>query len=484
MLNLLLKRLFLASALVFCAQPLLGAENFNFNPYFNSANTNTQPFLWQQQQQQQQQQPLPQLNALPWMDVVPQSQNIPLASQYVMTPMGARVILQPIQMTDQPFYSYNPTPIAPNYQGIPNYPVQMPIPGFQDNPYHFPQQSGMPQMPHQVPFTPFQQAPIFQTTGFQPENPSQGMGGMKRLREADTVMDNQNSEMELATSQNFFEGDDKGSFEEDEGYNQLVEMNKTISHEIMRFFLFRQIGQQRDGWCFPIELVHLIINKASIPLSYHLDLERSEILDRNLLKFRFPEFVTRLNLANNEVITNEGLKGFTNLTDLDLCSNKVISDEGIKHLPNLTKLDLRVNKTITNEGLKGLIKLISLKLHKNKAITDEAVKHLTQLTELDLYNNKKITNKGLELLTNLTSLDLRENKIITNEGLMLLTNLTSLNLVHNKTITNERLKDLTNLTNLTLYESGTITCEGIKLLLKLTDYSKLKKWHCACNGCP
>jgi hypothetical protein len=68
MINLLLKRLSLASALVFCAQPLSGAENFNSNPYSGSTNTNTQPFLWQQQQQQQQ--PLSQLNALPWMDVV------------------------------------------------------------------------------------------------------------------------------------------------------------------------------------------------------------------------------------------------------------------------------------------------------------------------------------------------------------------------------------------------------------------------------
>ena len=51
-------------------------------------------------------------------------------------------------------------------------------------------------------------------------------------------------------------------------------------------------------------------------------------------------------------ITDEGIKGLTNLTSLNLCNNKITTDEGIKGLINLKSLYLIGNNKITNKRLK------------------------------------------------------------------------------------------------------------------------------------
>ena len=38
----------------------------------------------------------------------------------------------------------------------------------------------------------------------------------------------------------------------------------------------------------------------------------------------------------NEIITNNGIKNLTNITELNLLTNEIITDNGIKNLSNIT----------------------------------------------------------------------------------------------------------------------------------------------------
>ena len=59
----------------------------------------------------------------------------------------------------------------------------------------------------------------------------------------------------------------------------------------------------------------------------------------------------------NKKISDNGIKGLSNITSLKLRRNDNISDEGIRELWNLTYLDLWYNEQITNKGTKGLSKI-------------------------------------------------------------------------------------------------------------------------------
>jgi hypothetical protein len=175
--------------------------------------------------------------------------------------------------------------------------------------------------------------------------------------------------------------------------------------------------------------------------------------------------LTLLNLDYNQIITNNGIKGLSNLTSLVLSEN--VSDNGIKGLTNLTLLNLGYNEDITNSGIKCLTKLTSLYLSLNKVIDDDGIKGLTNLTKLNLGFNNVIKDNGIKGLTNLIELDLNWNRKITDDGINGLINLTSLYLGYDEIITDNGIKSLTNLTELLLNDN--ITDYGIKGLIKLTS---------------
>ena len=91
----------------------------------------------------------------------------------------------------------------------------------------------------------------------------------------------------------------------------------------------------------------LIISKMKDPLKL---LKISEEMD-NLVCLNTLELDLKNDSKYYNIITNNKLQKFINLTSLDLYDNKKITDNGIKNLKNLTFLNLQYNKLITNNGI-------------------------------------------------------------------------------------------------------------------------------------
>lgn len=165
-------------------------------------------------------------------------------------------------------------------------------------------------------------------------------------------------------------------------------------------------------------------------------------------------------------ISDAGLRSMSNLRHLDISSNCTISDAGLRQL-QLETLELGNNHVISNDGLKHYTMLIGLGLRDNFRITK--VGHLSTLRRLNLAKNTKI--KDAELLgLNLVHLDLSDNTVITDYALT--TSLRSLNLSRNHRITDQGLAWCPGLTRLNLYRNQCITDEGImQLKLKFLDLS-------------
>lgn len=194
--------------------------------------------------------------------------------------------------------------------------------------------------------------------------------------------------------------------------------------------------------------------------------------------------ITRLNLEDNLLIINKGLKELKFLTTLILKKNVCITD--ISSLPQLRNLDLQWNTVITDIRISGLTNLKSLNLRGNRLITNKGVVNLVGLEILILSEDSPINDEGISNLTNLQILHIEGNNI-KGKGLINLTNLTNLhlsvssieddnvshlvNLKHLKLldsrITDNTVKNLTGLTSLDLYRDRIVTDEGISNLINL-----------------
>ena len=182
----------------------------------------------------------------------------------------------------------------------------------------------------------------------------------------------------------------------------------------------------------------------------------------------FPKLESLELWGDRSTITDEGLRGATNLTELHLGYTKRITYTSLLNLTNLTKLSLNNNPSIVNYALLPLNKLQTLSIARNNLITDDGLRLLSNLTSLNLSFNKIITNEGISGLTNLTSLDI-ENTYIGNDGLRYLTNLTNLELRQNRFVTDEGLAALVNLRRLDLEGNQEISSIGMSWLPRLKE---------------
>jgi Leucine-rich repeat (LRR) protein len=96
-------------------------------------------------------------------------------------------------------------------------------------------------------------------------------------------------------------------------------------------------------------------------------------------------------LRPNQSVTR--LSAFPLLERLDLTNNNRLSDSDITQLSSLTNLNLSGNNTITD--ISQLTQLKTLNLSDNRRITDEVLMCLTNLTELNLCRNRQITMRSL-----------------------------------------------------------------------------------------
>ena len=194
----------------------------------------------------------------------------------------------------------------------------------------------------------------------------------------------------------------------------------------------------------------------------HLDMSECRLSDDALRQLTA---LTSLNMSGCQQITDEGIRGLTQLQRLNMYRSRV-TDDGLRRLTRLTHLYIGCNLLITDEGIKHLPSLQQLGMRQCVNITDAGVAHLTQLTHLDM-GLSKLTDAGIAHLTQLTHLDMAKSSRITDAGLQRLTRLTHLNMKYAEQITNEGLRTLTSLQHLNMEHCAQITDDGVLNLPKL-----------------
>jgi hypothetical protein len=211
--------------------------------------------------------------------------------------------------------------------------------------------------------------------------------------------------------------------------------------------------------------------------------------DHHLFLLLKKNIITGLDLGDNISITGKGLDALPNLKSLSI-NNRIMNDDIIK-LTNLTKLELSNNSIITDDGMRNMYNLTYL--DSKFSITN--ISHLTNLETLYIYtglvdslpyltklkilsiDSELIIDKHLENLINLEELEIEnyvEGSKITNESISNFTKLKKLKLWNCFDITNNGLTKLTNITELDItITSDKINMDSIsrlKMLLKLNIY--------------
>lgn len=186
------------------------------------------------------------------------------------------------------------------------------------------------------------------------------------------------------------------------------------------------------------------------------------------------------------LLTDECLSQWTHITSVKLDSESIVTDNGLKKLTNLTQLKLPQRysgngQQCTDKGIENLINLSCLSITiipPACSITHEAFKSLTNLTELNIgghFTRDIIPNITLDPtimeLTTLRTLRVRDLRVKseTIERLTTLAHLTNLRLTNSvDQITDEVIMKLTKLRSLH-HDSPFITNRGLEKLLNLTS---------------
>lgn len=241
-------------------------------------------------------------------------------------------------------------------------------------------------------------------------------------------------------------------------------------------FLFNLKAQKilnidEQSLCSPTAINDIDLNGLKkLTTLTRLDLEEDErMTDLELGHFfNLTELSLRGRDKNN--ITDNGISSLNNLKSLDIWSKQKIKN--IRHLTNLTELALGFHEKISNDDIRTLTNLTSLQLGKTIQITDDVIINcFPRLTNLGLMSNEIITGSCIFELTNLTKLGLCDNSIIRDNDISRLFNLRILDLNNNNCITGECFPILPGLTKLDLSNNSMILNNHIN---KLTNLKTLK----------
>lgn len=181
-----------------------------------------------------------------------------------------------------------------------------------------------------------------------------------------------------------------------------------------------------------------------------------------------------LEIDDNHVITDVGLKQLTDLVSLYLSNCNKITDNGIINLIKLKKLYLyKIN--ISDNVFEKLNNIKELSL-TDCQITDNGLKYLSKLTKLQLINVKNVKCKDLDKL-NVKELYLSELNI-SDEDFKYLKNIRLLILYYLK-INGNGLQYLTNLEEIKIYETP-ILDEYLNHLFHLKKLKDINIRWCRC----
>ncbi|WVQ83209.1 hypothetical protein IAT38_005348 [Cryptococcus sp. DSM 104549] len=192
---------------------------------------------------------------------------------------------------------------------------------------------------------------------------------------------------------------------------------------------------------------------------------------------RFGKHLKRLCLRQNELTSPlpvEAFAGLEELEEIDMYDNRLgprVSDEELKGMSNVTSLDLSFNNIRHPPNLPSLTQVNVLYLVQNKISKVEEGELdwcKDTITSLELGGNRIRVIENLEQLTLLEELWLGKNKIRTLENLNTFTSLKILSLQSNRITKLEGLEALVNLEELYLSHNGLTKIEGLEKNTKLT----------------
>ncbi|MFX1344627.1 MAG: leucine-rich repeat domain-containing protein [Promethearchaeota archaeon] len=179
--------------------------------------------------------------------------------------------------------------------------------------------------------------------------------------------------------------------------------------------------------------------------------------------------LSKLDLANNNIIEIKGLESLENLEVLNLSRNCISKIKGLEKLTNLKELYLFENQIIRIEGLESLNRLEVLSFSENKISDINGLDHLVNLKKISLFNNHITEIKGLKSLSSLRELNLIRNSITEMEGLKDLNNLKVLFLDQNEIVEIKNLEMLTELEKLGLFRNQLKEIKGLEKNINLKN---------------
>ncbi|KAJ8986071.1 hypothetical protein NQ317_003365 [Molorchus minor] len=184
--------------------------------------------------------------------------------------------------------------------------------------------------------------------------------------------------------------------------------------------------------------------------------------------------VTTLLLDDNELQRLDNIDSFTKLQKLSAVRNPLLRMYGVCRLHSLHTLNLANNGILTIEGLKELVNLKWLCLAANSIkVTIEHLNTNVNLEYLDLSENSITHITDLSFLKNLKELFLHKNKInhLGQCDRFLPTGLTTLTLAYNNIIDLNEISRLVNLVNLMKISIANNPCVNMTVCASLT-YSR------------
>lgn len=121
--------------------------------------------------------------------------------------------------------------------------------------------------------------------------------------------------------------------------------------------------------------------------------------------------IEKLNCANSQLTSLDGIEKLVNLKILSCPINKIKSLRGVEKLLKLEVLNCNYNQLTSLEGVENLIKLKELHCHSNELIFLDHIENLHNLEEFFLSKNKITSNqmKHLYKLEKLTYIDFSDN---------------------------------------------------------------------------
>ena len=142
-----------------------------------------------------------------------------------------------------------------------------------------------------------------------------------------------------------------------------------------------------------------------------LDLSNKALTTSDLYQYKFPEYLIKLLLTNNQIDSLMKINFPDHLQELFVNDNQIYSIDNIKSLPELQLLNLNDNQLLQLNGISKFKKLIEIDCNHNQITIIVEIELLDNLSELYLSYNNIVSLEHVKFPKNLKILGLNNNNI-------------------------------------------------------------------------